>query len=281
MSLKDELDRVFTEVSASFPIKEYFNQGKYQEMYVILNTLKDYLPDFKGKKLLDIGSGPMDKTAIFQAMGLQCYAVDDLGDPWHKRNDNIIKIKKYAESKGITFYHQKESDHTIPYKLESFDIVCSLRVIEHLHESPRNLLNTMGTYLKPKGLLIITMPNSVNLRKRISVLMGQTNYVPVNQFFHSQGIWRGHVREYTLSETVYICKEVGFEVIASRTFENLVKMKLRGLLRYLYLLLGYILPGTRSGLLVICRKPASWASVNADPEAFRKISAISVPNGIA
>jgi len=280
VDLKTQLKKAFTELALAFPFKDYISSCCHYEMHVILYTLSKFLPCFKGKRLLDIGSGPMDKTAVFQLLGFQCSAVDDLSDPWHKRDDNISKIKAFADRMGITFYNQKAGDYTIPFETESFDVVCSLAVIEHLHESPRSLLNTMGIHLKENGLLVIVMPNSVNIRKRLSVLRGRTNYVPIDQFFYSLDTWRGHVREYTLAETEYICRQAGYEVVASRTFEHLAQEKLRFPLRQLYILIGSIFPSTRSGLLVVCRKPSAWVPVEADEETFRKASEKSVPKGV-
>ena len=76
-----------------------------------------------------------------------------------------------------------------------------VNVIEHLHQSPRDILNSAGAYLKPDGLLVVVMPNAVNLRKRISVALGRSNYTPARGFFENEGVWRGHVREYTFQET--------------------------------------------------------------------------------
>jgi len=281
MNLKAQLKKAFNELAMAFPFKDYISSSCYYEMLAIIHELSKSLPSFKGKRLLDIGSGPMDKTAICQLLGFQCYAVDDLSDPWHKRDGNVSKITEFAERMGITFFHQKDGDYTIPFEAKSFDVVCSFAVIEHLHESPRSLLNTMGTYLKEDGLLVIVMPNSVNMRKRLSVLSGRSNYVPIDQFFYSLGTWRGHVREYTLAETEFICRQAGFEVLASRTFEFLAQEKLRFPFRQLYKLAGSILPSTRSGLLVVCRKPSSWVPLEADAETFRKAIGKSVPKGVA
>jgi len=281
VDLKIQLKKAFSELTAAFPFKDYISSCCYHEMHSVLHELSKSLLSFKGKRLLDIGSGPMDKTAIFQLLGFQCYAVDDLSDPWHKRDKNISKIKEFADRMGITFYHQQDGDYTIPFEAKSFDVVCSLAVIEHLHESPRSLLNTMGAHLKEDGLLVIVMPNSVNFRKRLSVLRGRTNCVPIDQFFYSLGTWRGHVREYTLAETEFICRQAGYEVVASRTFEHLAQEKLRFPLRQLYMLIGSIFPTTRSGLLVVCRKPSSWVPVEADAETFRKAIGKSVPKGVA
>jgi SAM-dependent methyltransferase len=271
----------FEEIKKIFPFENYVDASKYFAMYAVVNELQHFLPIFAGKRLLDIGSGPMDKTGILQMLGFDCYAVDDLSDPWHLRNENQTKIKNFAENIGISFYHQKQGEYTIPFEVNSFDVVCSFDVVEHLHESPRGLLNTMGHYASPGGLLVISMPNSVNLRKRISVLIGRTNYPGIDQFFSSIGTWRGHVREYTLSEANYICSASGFEILASRTFEDIAYSQLSTPLLQVYLLLGTLLPTLRSGLLVVSRKPKSWKPVMEDPEAYRRALERSVPKGVA
>ncbi|ACF13899.1 Methyltransferase type 11 [Chloroherpeton thalassium ATCC 35110] len=281
MSHYSRLRTALKETQKAFPFENYIDKANSLEMQAIIYELRKYLVDFEHKRLLDIGSGPMDKTGVFQSLGFECYAVDDLNDPWHLRNDNIDRIKEYAENIGINFYHQKPGEYNIPFEENSFDVVCSLAVIEHLHESPRGLLNTMGVFARPGGLLVIIMPNSVNLRKRISVLLGRTNYPPVDMFFNCIGNWRGHVREYTLKETEYICSASGFEILSSTTFEHLAHQKLRTPLRQLYILLGNIIPTLRSSLLVVCRKPESWRAVNEDPEAFRRSLARAVPKGAA
>lgn len=279
-NLQAELRKAIEESREVFPFQDYITEATYHEMYAILRNLRKYLSGFRHKRLLDIGSGPMDKTGIFQMLGFECHAVDDLNDPWHLTDNNIIKIKKYAKDTGIEFYHQKLDENTIPFEANSFDVVCSLSVIEHLHESPRSLLNSMGTFAKPNGLMIIVTPSSVNLRKRLSVLMGHTNYPPVDMIFNSIGTWRGHVREYTLSEINYICRASGFEILLSRTFESLAYGKLTTPLRQLYLLLGNIIPSLCSGLLVICRKPESWQPIKEDPEADRRCLARVLPKGV-
>jgi SAM-dependent methyltransferase len=281
VKLRTKLTQVIAKITAAFPIEDYVDESHYYEMYAVLRELGRCLPEFNSKRLLDIGSGPMDKTGIFQLFGFQCYAVDDLGDPWHQRGDNIHRIKAYGQGLGINFFQQQNGVYTIPFDAESFDVVCSLDVIEHLHESPRRMLNTMGTYLKPNGVAVIVMPNSVNFRKRLSVLVGRTNHVPIDQYFHSIGTWRGHVREYTLSETVYICEQAGFDVLSATTFEQLAQTKLRFPLRELYRFVGSIIPETRSGLLVLCRKPEYWTCAEPNPGAYRETLKKSVPKGVA
>jgi SAM-dependent methyltransferase len=269
-------------VQSAFPIESYIGPRVEQEMLAIVRALEKHLSGFEGKQLLDLGCGPMDKTAVLSLLGFECSAVDDLSDPWHLRGDNVEKIESYARGLGIDFHRFREDDGPLPFQPESFDVACSLAVIEHLHESPRMLLNTMGTLLKTGGLLVVMMPNAVNLRKRLSVLMGRTNYSPVDQFFHSSDTWRGHVREYTLRETEYVVRATGFEILSSTTFESFSKQKLRFLpARLVYEALGNLVPSFKSCLLVIARRPTGWVPVDQDPELLRRALSRSVPEGIA
>lgn len=264
---KLELDfsEAFKELKAHYPFSDAIGIREYHSNRALVKELNKHLDSFKGKRLLDIGCGPMSKTAIFQLLGCHCYGVDDLSDPWHLEGTNIQKIKNFAAQIGINFYKQKDGDYSIPFDESSFDLVTSLSVIEHLHESPREMLNSMGKMVREGGLIVIKMPNSVNFRKRLSVLRGKTNYPPVNQFYDSDGTWRGHVREYTLQEIIYICKRSGFKVLSATTFEHLAHEKLVSPLREIYLMICNLIPTLRSSLLVVCKKPPGWK-----PEIMQK-----------
>lgn len=251
-------DRCFQAVAEQFPFGNYVDALVYYEMKAVVTQLQRIGGNAQGKELLDIGCGPMDKTAILQKLGYSCSSIDDLSDPWHLLMNHQEVICAFAKRMGINFVHQKCGGYEIPFEKNYFDIVTCFAVIEHSHDSPSRILNSIGEHLKTGGLALVTMPNSVNLRKRISVLFGRTNYNPVNELFLSCGEYRGHVREYTLSEARHIIERVGFEIIYANTYEYIAQKRLRHIVKVIYLLLGKILPGLRSGLLVIARKPLGW-----------------------
>jgi len=267
------------QVQTVFPFKNYITEGMRQGLAHIIQQIAQYMT-CDGQRLLDIGCGPMDKTAVFQQLGFECYAVDDLLDPWHRRNDNLELILEFADRMGVHFHLQSDDDYSIPFPTNSFDVVTIFDVIEHLHESPRSILNSAGLHLKDGGVLCIAMPNAVNLRKRLSVFLGSTNYVPIDQFFLNSGRWRGHVREYTLAEMVYICKATGFEVLSATAYEGPAYDKLKSPILQLYLLFTQMMPTLRSSLCVVALKPAGWMPLDADADAFREALAASVPPGV-
>lgn len=261
---KSGILRAIAEVRADSPFPAY-TCGVGETMLHLIPRLWPSLAG--GGRLLDIGCGAMDKTAVFRKLGFDCYAIDDLADEWHTWGNNQEKILQFAEHQGIRFHLGKPGE-SVPFEAESFDVVTILDVVEHLHESPRGILNAAGRYLKPGGALCVTMPNAVNLRKRLSVLRGKTNYPPVKHFYLSPHGWRGHVREYTLDEAAYLVRETGFEIQDATTFEPMASQKLGPLTRPFFLAVCHAVPSLRSGLCVIGRKPKGWQPVSCDQPAF-------------
>jgi SAM-dependent methyltransferase len=275
----DEVLRTVDRVHAAFPFPGYISGAVRHGLAHVVPEVARRVRAAGTPTLLDIGSGPMDKTAVFQALGFACSAVDDLGDPWHRRGDNLARIQAFAREHGIRF-HLQDGTYAIPFPPESFDVVTIFDVIEHLHESPRGILNAAGTHLKTGGVLAVTMPNSVNLRKRMAVLLGRTNYPNVDQFYLSPDGWRGHVREYTLAETAHLLEAAGFTVESATAFEGNAWDQLRGAKLRAYLALSSLVPTVRSALLVVARKPEGWAPKEADDEAFRRSQTGVVPQAV-
>jgi SAM-dependent methyltransferase len=218
--------------------------------------------------LLDIGCGALDKTTVLQKMGYESFGCDDFQDPWHRQQKNLDPILEYANKCGVQVQVQGD-DYVIPWDEGSFDVILMVNVIEHLHESPRKFLNSAGSYLREGGLFVVVMPNSVNLRKRLAVAMGRSNYTPARGFFENDGVWRGHVREYTLRETSQILEWAGFDVLKRQTFHGMVKQRLGNpVLRLLFQAVCLPVPGFRDTLLVAARKPVGWTPRQPDIETM-------------
>jgi len=197
---KRSVDDIIREVKSELPFPDIFDSTAetVKEIATVVQVLKP-----EGGRLLDIGCGALDKTTVLQKMGYESFGCDDFQDPWHRQQKNLDPILEYANKCGVQVQVQGD-DYVIPWDEGSFDVILMVNVIEHLHESPRKFLNSAGSYLREGGLFVVVMPNSVNLRKRLAVAMGRSNYTPARGFFENDGVWRGHVREYTLRETSQI-----------------------------------------------------------------------------
>ena len=247
-------------VRAAFPFPGYMN---YPTGYVTLaNAVQRHLPT--GSSILDFGCGPCDKTAILSAMGYSCAGFDDLQDFWHLISDNRQKIVRFATDMGIDLT-VGDGRCALPYPCESFDMVILSDVIEHFHVSPRDQLNDLLALVKSGGLLFITVPNAVNIRKRMAVLRGKTNMPDYAYFYWHPGEWRSHVREYVRDDLTQLMSYLDLHILELSTFSQFL-FRVPSVLRLAYHVATTIFPAWRDTWLVIARKPAGWQARRSIPE---------------
>ncbi len=125
-------------VNERFPFRGYTKE-KARAYSDIGETVQSYLQP--GSTILDFGCGPCDKIAVLQFLGFRCSACDDLQDDWHRISGNREKIISFANECGIDF--KQANAAMLPFDKGSFDMIMLHDVLEHLHDSPRDLLNDL------------------------------------------------------------------------------------------------------------------------------------------
>jgi SAM-dependent methyltransferase len=130
-------------------------------------------------------------------------------------------------------------------------------VIEHFHASPRPLLNQMIANMNPGGLLVLTVPNAGNIRKRLHLLAGKTNYPKYDYFYWYPGKWDGHVREYVRGDLQSLVEFLGLDLVKLQTFHIHLDI-LSPPTRALWQLVSKAIPNTRDSFYLIARKPDNW-----------------------
>ncbi len=252
-------------VREEFPFAGYLGTDDTKYLATVEPVLR-YLR--AGDKILDFGSGPCDNTAILQHLGFQCTAYDDLADYWHQLDDNRQKILDFARHSGIDF--MVASEGPLPFEKHAFSMVMLNAVIEHLHDSPRDLLNDLLECVRPEGYLYITVPSAVNIRKRLSVLRGQTNYPPFDTFYWHPGPWRGHVREYTRGDLQRLASFLGLSVVELHSYHKMLSRIPRAA-RWVYRWVTAACTGWRDSWLLIAKKNPNWQPRKAlSDEEFRR-----------
>jgi SAM-dependent methyltransferase len=187
---------------------------------------------------------------------MQVTAVDDLQDAWHRLDGNQEKIFSFAKSVDIEYIIPTEKgEFSIPDK--QYDVLMAHDVLEHLHTSPRVLLNRLLQYIKPGGIMAITVPNAANLRKRIHLLFGRTNYAKYAYYYWYPGLWRGHIREYVRGDLILMNQYLDLELLELTTF-HLQLDALPAWACQLFVILSNIAPGFRDSWMLISRKPEDW-----------------------
>jgi SAM-dependent methyltransferase len=251
----NNVDEAIANVERAFPIPGYTRQNvaAYRTLaYVALEYLSP------ASRILDIGSGPCDKAAVLQQLGFRCVAVDDLNDPWHKEGDATEKILDFARDSGIEFHRAEATG--LPFEGSSFDMVMLCDVIEHLHHSPRELLIAAISAVRPHGFLVITVPNAVNLRKRLHVLVGKTNLPPFDAYYWWPGEWRGHVREYVRGDLDQLARLLGIEILELRGVNHMLE-NLPRIMRRPFVHMTHFAHGLRDSWLLVARRPEGWKPV--------------------
>lgn len=223
-----------------------------------------------GSSVLDFGSGPCDKTAVLQKLGYRCTAIDDLGDDWHRLDDNRARILAFIRHAGIVF-HEAPTEQLRAADGRPFDLLMLNDVLEHLHDSPRELMNSLVSLVRPGGHVLITVPNAGNIRKRLALLLGKTNLPAFELYYWQAGRWRGHVREYVRSDLRLLAGYLGLTVLELRGCDHMTG-KVPAILRPLYRLVTGVFDGFKDTWMMLCRKPADWSPrLELPPEEFRKM----------
>jgi SAM-dependent methyltransferase len=125
----------------------------------------DYVQSLaEGKRVLDLGSGEGYGTSLLSTRAAQAVGVD-------LAPEAIFHARKTYRRSNLRFMY---SDiYELDLEDDSFDLVCSLQVIEHLHE-PARFVQEARRVLSPGGLCVITTPN------RLLISPGRDE--PVNPF---------------------------------------------------------------------------------------------------
>jgi SAM-dependent methyltransferase len=261
-NMNEILDRAVRKAVDNFPFPHYMTKNdKPKEVYYSIGrTVMRHMA--QGVRILDFGCGPCDKTAVLQFLGYTCTGYDDLQDYWHMLPGNRERIVDFASRCGIDLV--VAAGGGLPFQAESFDMILLQDVLEHWHDSPRDLLNDLLQLAKPGGYLLITVPNAVNIRKRTRVVLGKSNLPPFDQFYWWPSRWRGHVREYVRDDLVKLGGYLDLEIVELRGCDHMLeKVPLR--LKLIYVAVTNVFDGLKDSWLLVARKPSGWKPIRTPP----------------
>jgi hypothetical protein len=140
-------------------------------------------------------------------------------------------------------------------------------VLEHFHDSPRELLNNLLESAKPRGLLFVMMPNIANIRKRVALLMGKSNLESFGRYYWTPGPWRGHVREYARSDLEQLATFLNLQILELRGVHDMLG-RLPPIIRPAYLAATKLFPAWRDSWMLVARKPEGWTAQRQAPPPY-------------
>lgn len=248
-------------VRQNCPFEGHMNPAKRAYRDIARTVLKYLEPP---ARILDFGAGTCDKTAILSALGFECSACDDCGDHWYMLPGNREKIFTFAHNFNIR-YCVIDDETNLPFEKGEFDMLMMHDVLEHLHDSPRELVNDLLEFVKPEGYLFVTVPNAVNLMKRARVVFGRTNLPSFQYYYWYPNPWRGHVREYVRDDLVKLTEYLDLDCTELRSCHHLVH-GVPVFLRPVWVAVTNIFTGGRDSWLLVAKKKPGWTPKKSLPQ---------------
>ena len=171
-----------------------------------MGLIASYTPP--GGKVMDVGGGIGAFSPALALYGYRTTLVDDFGDDINSCfPTSEVGVHRRV---GVEVVSVDASSDKFQPEPGSFDAITCVDSIEHWHRSPKASLHKMVAALKPGGLLMIGMPNCVNLRKRITVPLGRGKWSPMEHWYETP-VFRSHVREPDVEDMLYIARDLGLE----------------------------------------------------------------------
>jgi 2-polyprenyl-3-methyl-5-hydroxy-6-metoxy-1,4-benzoquinol methylase len=163
-----------------------------------------------GGVVCDIGGGIGLFSPGIGALGYRSILVDDFKDAVNRSfGDAAFSAQRRY---GVEVVSQDVIAEPVEFPAESLDVVTSFDCLEHFHHSPRRLLRALKKALKPGGVMILSVPNCCNLRKRFSMVAGKYYWSPIGEWYESD-MFRAHVREPNVSDLRYICRDLELRIV--------------------------------------------------------------------
>jgi 2-polyprenyl-3-methyl-5-hydroxy-6-metoxy-1,4-benzoquinol methylase len=184
---------------------KYFVESEKRRFIKALDTITQ---DISSGQICDLGCFIPYLPIALSLLGYQVKIVDKYELYGSEFKKSILRV---AESNSIEVFDLDILQDNFEL-LNKNDVVLLMAVVEHLTGSPQNLMNKLREIMLPNGFLIFEVPNILEFKKRIRMMLGYSPLPSYEYYFQSKYPFTGHNREMTVSEVVYLLEKTGFEI---------------------------------------------------------------------
>lgn len=173
---------------------EDYKSFKFDDETYAQNIFYKWLKkDLKRGKALDQGCGTGFYTIMLERMGYDVTGLDI-------SMALLSEAKKNKEKFQCSFKLIRGDIRKMPFKDETFDVLLSGGIIEHVKETEKTL-NEIQRVIKKGGILVINVPHKITIFTLVKLLQ---------QFL---GIWKiGYEKSFTISRFRRLILKRGFEI---------------------------------------------------------------------
>jgi SAM-dependent methyltransferase len=161
-------------------------------------------------RVIDVGGGASLFSLGCALLGFKAAVIDDFSDPDNLRfGPNLLSEHRAA---GVDVIERDVVVQGIDFEDGSVDVAVCFNSMEHWHDSPKRLFADIRRALRPGGTFVLTGPNCVNLRKRLTILAGHGKWSAMKDWYETER-FRGHVREPDVDDLRYIARDMALEQV--------------------------------------------------------------------
>ncbi|RJS81948.1 class I SAM-dependent methyltransferase [Methanophagales archaeon] len=156
--------------------------------------------DLQKGKVLDVGSAQGYLTVMLLSKKYDVISLDI--SPLR-----VIKVKDRAANRGLNPNCIAADALDLPFVNGSLDVIVAGEVLEHLTE-PEKALNEFYRILKPKGILIVTVPNDEKISYQVCI------------HCHKLTPSSGHLHSFDDKKLTRVVEQAGFNVLRIKKVFN-------------------------------------------------------------
>ena len=166
-------DYQFNALHNGFVVQRFWHSLKFR-------TIERIAPYTEATKILDLACGSGVVADYLAQRGAEVHGVDG--------NPSAIEFARSTFIRPNLHFHHKLADE-LSFPEQSFDLVVMLEFVEHIYfDQAAVLLQSLSTYLRPGGRIVLTTPIYRSLWPVIEFVLDRTGATP--KMAEEQHVWR-------------------------------------------------------------------------------------------
>lgn len=203
------------------------SDGYYTTTKRFILTYRLLMRFCSGRDVVDVGAWPGDFALALAEAGFSVTVVDKDLDRSTRKSFNAhtaswvltpgCSLREKCTALGIRAFEVDIERDRFPFCDGAVDCVIFTDVIGHLHLNPLHSLREIKRILSDNGCVLITSPNLLTLRNRLSFLLGRADYdtmvLPYDAYLARETVGHpGQHRVYSMAEMLDMLRRVGFGI---------------------------------------------------------------------